>query len=329
MRIAVSGSIADDYLLTFPGRFAEMIIADQIDRLSLSFLADDLTHHRGGVGANIAYGMGMLGAEPLLIGAVGADFESGYRQWLESCGVDCGGVYLSDKGTARFLCTTDSVQSQIATFYAGAMGDSHLIALPPVVQAVGGIDLLVVSPAGPEGMVRHTREAHESGIDVLADPSQQLARLDGADIRTLVEGAAYLVCNDYERTLITNKTGWTEQQLLSRVGVLVTTHGAKGVSIEQAGRTGAMVTAVAPGVGVTIEPTGAGDAFRAGFLAGLHVGLALERAAMLGCAIATTALETAGPQDYQVKPADVEQRLATSYGHDAADRIMAALALDS
>lgn len=329
MRIAVSGSIADDYLLTFPGRFAEMIIADQIDRLSLSFLADELTHHRGGIGANITYGMGVLGARPLLIGSVGRDFDDGYRAWLEASGVDCSGVYISDKGTARFMCTTDSVQSQIATFYAGAMGDSHLIVLPAVVEAAGGVDLLVVSPANPEGMVRHTAEAHEMGIPVMADPSQQLARLEGEDVRTLVEGAAYLVCNDYERTLITNKTGWTQSQLLARVGVLVTTHGAKGVSIEQAGRTGAVVTAVPPTEGVAIEPTGAGDAFRAGFLAGLHVGLAHERAAMLGCAIATTALETAGPQDYVVKPTDLEVRLASTYGHDAGDRIMAALALDA
>ncbi|HUG85009.1 MAG TPA: carbohydrate kinase family protein [Euzebya sp.] len=329
MRIAVSGSIADDYLLTFPGRFADMIIAEQIDRLSLSFLADDLTHHRGGIGANIAYGMGQLGTRPVLIGAVGIDFEAAYRPWLVSNGVDCTGVYLSDKATARFLCTTDRVQSQIATFYAGAMGDSHLIALPPIVEATGGLDLLVVAPAGPEGMARHTREAHELGIDVMADPSQQLARLEGPAIRELVEGATYLVCNDYERTLITNKTGWSEAELLSQVRVLITTHGAKGVTIEQNGITGSVIAAVAPNPGATLEPTGAGDAFRAGFLSGLHSGLALERSAMLGCAVATTVLETAGPQDYQIKPGDLEQRLAGAYGHDAADRIMAALALEA
>lgn len=329
MRIAVSGSIADDYLLTFPGRFADMIIADQIDRLSLSFLADDLTHHRGGVGANIAYGMGLLGAKPLLVGAVGIDFEASYRPWLESNGVDCGGVYLSDKATARFLCTTDTAQSQIATFYAGAMSDSHLIDLPAVIERAGGVDLVVVSPAGPEGMTRHTREAHEAGIDVLADPSQQLARLEGEQIRELVDGAAYLVCNDYERTLITSKTGWTEAELLRRVRVLVTTHGAKGVSIERAGTTGSVIAAVPPSPGAALEPTGAGDAFRAGFLSGLHAELDLEPAAMLGCAVATVALETAGPQDYQIKPRDLEQRLAESYGDAAADRVMTALALEA
>lgn len=328
MRIAVSGSIAEDFLLTFPGRFADMIIAEQIDRLSLSFLADDLTHHRGGVGANIAYGMGQLGADPLLIGAVGADFEQGYRQWLLQHDVDCDGVYVSDKSTARFLCTTDAVQSQIATFYAGAMGDSHLIELPPIIAAAGGrIELVVVSPAGPEGMLRHTREAHELGIGVVADPSQQLARLEGPAIRELVTGAAYLICNDYERTLITNKTGWSERELLDTVGVLVTTHGAKGVTIEQPGMTGVVVSAVTPNPAAALEPTGAGDAFRSGFLAGLCAGLALERSAMLGCAVATAALESSGPQGYHLKPADLEQSLASAYGSDASDRIMAALAL--
>jgi adenosine kinase len=328
MRIAVSGSIADDYLLTFPGRFTDMIIAEQLDRLSLSFLADDLTHHRGGVGANIAYGMGLLGASPLLIGAVGSDFEATYRPWLESSGVDCSGVYLSDKATARFLCTTDAVQSQIATFYAGAMGDSHLIDLAAVVDQAGGVDLLVVSPAGPEGMLRHTRQAQELGIAVLADPSQQLSRLDGDQVVPLVDGAAYLVCNDYERTLICGKTGWNEAELLRRVGILVTTHGAKGVTIERAGTTGSVVAAVPPSPTAALEPTGAGDAFRAGFLAGLHAGLDLEPAAMLGCAVATTALETAGPQDYQIKPVDLERRLAEAYGDAVAEQITGALLLE-
>lgn len=322
MRIAVSGSIAEDFLLTFPGKFADMILVDQIDRLSLSFLADDLTHHRGGVGANIAFGMGQLGAAPLLLGAVGADFADGYQGWLESHDVDCAGVYVSDKATARFICTTDVAQSQIATFYAGAMADSHMIDLPQVAADSGPVDLVVVSPAGPEGMLQHTRQAHDLGIPVVADPSQQLARMDGPDIRPLIEGARYLICNDYERGLILSKTGWSDAELRSQVAVLVTTHGADGASIHADEADDVDVPAVPPSPGVTLEPTGAGDAFRAGFLAGLAADLDLVASTRLGCTVATMALETAGPQGYLLTAAALEPRIAGTYGDVAAHAIL-------
>ncbi len=328
MRIAVSGSIAEDFLLTFPGKFADMILVDQIERLSLSFLADDLTHHRGGVGANIAFGMGQLGAMPLLIGAVGEDFAAGYQPWLEEHDVDCAGVYVSeDKATARFLCTTDAAQSQIATFYAGAMADSHLIDLAAVVADAGPVDLVVVSPAGPEGMLRHTAQAHELGIDVLADPSQQLARMEGPEIRPLIEGARYLVCNDYERGLITAKTGWTDEELRGKVQVLVTTHGAKGATVEHDGGTDLTVAAVEPDPEATLEPTGAGDAFRSGFLSGLTAELDLERSTQLGCAVATMALETSGPQGYRITADALALRLAGAYGDEVAAEITGALSV--
>lgn len=324
MRIAVSGSIAEDFLLTFPGRFADMILVDQLDRLSLSFLADDLTHHRGGVGANIAFGMGQLGARPLLVGAVGPDFDDGYRGWLESNDVDCRGVLTSDKATARFLCTTDEAQSQIATFYAGAMADSHLIDLPEVVAAAGPVDVVVVSPAGPEGMLQHTRQAHELGIPVCADPSQQLARMEGPDIRPLIEGARYLICNDYERGLITSKTGWSDDDLRAQVEVLVTTHGAEGAALEADGDA-ITVPAVMPAEEAELEPTGAGDAFRAGFLSGLSAELDLLACTRLGCAVATLALETPGPQGYRVEADQLQRRLVGTYGDEAAAVVLEGL----
>lgn len=329
MRFAVSGSIADDYLLTFPGKFADMILADQIERLSLSFLADTLDHRRGGIGCNIAFGMGQLGAKPLLIGAAGQDFTAGYQQWLERHDVDCSGVYLSqDKGTARFLCTTDAAQSQIATFYAGAMADARLIELAPLVEAHGPFDGIVVCPDDPEGMLRRTREAHGLGLDVVADPSQQLARIEGPQIRLLIEGARYLICNDYERGLILSKTGWSGEELAAQVQVLVTTHGPDGAQVEEPGQPVIRVDAVPPLPSAALEPTGAGDAFRAGFLSALSVGLRHEAAAQLGCMIATLALETVGPQDYQVKANVLAERLADSYGADASAHIMSALPLD-
>ena len=323
MRIAVSGSIADDYLLTFPGRFADMIIPDQLDRLSLSFLADDLTHHRGGIGANIAFGMGQLGAKPLLLGAVGSDFAGGYRQWLEEHDVDCSGVFISEKATARFMCTTDNSQSQIATFYAGAMGDSHLIDLEPVLTGPDKADLVIVSPASPEGMTLHSQQAHTFGVPLMADPSQQLSRMSGEEIKPLIEGAAYLVCNDYERQLILTKTGWDEAELRAQVDTLITTYGADGVSVDHDDVS--QIAAVPPKPDAKLEPTGAGDAFRAGLLSGLSAGLDVPAAAHLGCAIATMALETAGPQGYQIKADDLGERLAGAYGDAVSVEIMNAL----
>lgn len=327
MRIAVTGSIAEDFLLTFPGRFADMIIAEQIERLSLSFLADEMDHRRGGIGANIAYGMGQLGASPLLVGAAGADFTTGYRPWLESHGVDCRSVLISDKGTARFLCTTDAVQSQIATFYAGAMEDCKEIALDDVIATHGALDAVLVSPNGPEGMLRHTREAHALGIDVIADPSQQLARMEGPEIRLLIEGAAYLVCNDYEHALILRKTGWDDKELRAQVGTIVTTHGAKGAEVLPGDAEPIAVTAVPPREGVDLEPTGAGDAFRAGFLSALALDLPLERAAQLGCTVATLALETVGPQEYRLDAAILRERMTDAYDAEVAGEVLAALPL--
>ena len=325
MRIAVSGSIAEDFLLHFPGRFADMIIEDQLERLSLSFLADDLTHHRGGVGGNIAFGMGQLGAAPLLIGAVGEDFDDGYRGWLTDHGVRCEGVHISDKATARFLCTTDDAQSQIATFYAGAMADSAEIDLGKVLGAHGPADLLVISPASPDGMIAHTEQARALGVDVVADPSQQLARMSGEEITPLVTDVAYLLCNDYERSLITQKTGMTDEQLRETVGVLVTTHGPKGVTVEVRGEGEQAIDAVAPTPDAELEPTGAGDAFRAGFLSGLAADLDLVAASQLGCAVATMALETSGPQGYEIDRAVLRARMASAYGDDAAAHVIDAL----
>lgn len=328
MRIAVTGSIAEDLLLTFPGKFADLILADQLERLSLSFLADGMQRHRGGVAGNISYGMGQLKANPILVGAVGDDFLAEYEPWLVRNGVNCESVYVSpDKGMARFLCTTDAAQSQIATFYSGAMDDAAEIALAPIMETHGGLDAVVVSPNAPEAMLRHTREAHDLGIPVVADPSQQLARMHGPEIRPLVEGAKYLICNDYERSLITKKTGWSDDELRAQVEVLVTTHGAKGATVEQPGQDMLTVLAVEPQDDVTLEPTGAGDAFRAGFLSGLVAGLDLEASTQLGCGVATLALETVGPQEYVASPAALRPRLADAYGAEVATTILDALAL--
>jgi sugar/nucleoside kinase (ribokinase family) len=316
MRVAVAGSIANDYLMTFDGRFADLIVPDQLHRLSLSFLVDELVVRRGGVAANIAFGMGQLGLEPVLVGAVGPDFED-YRAWLERHGVDCDSIHVSEiHYTARFFCTTDRDQNQLASFYTGAMAEARDIELAPVAERVGGLDLVVVSPDDPEGMVRHTEECRALGIPFVADPSQQLALLEPGQIATLVDGAAYLVVNDYEWALIGSKTGWSHDELVERAGVCITTHGAEGCVIEQAGESVIKVAAAA--VDEVADPTGVGDAFRAGFLAATAWGLPLERRAQVGSVMASTVLETVGPQEYALEPPALAERIGASYGDEAA-----------
>ena len=219
MRIAVTGSIATDHLMSFPGRFADQLMPDQLHTVSLSFLVDSLEIRRGGIAANICFGMAAFGLRPILVGAVGADFDD-YRSWLERHGVDTVSVHISDlHHTARFVCTTDSDQNQIASFYAGAMSDARYIELGPVASRVGGLDLVVISPNDPQAMLRHTDECRDRGYRFVADPSQQLTRMDGPEIRRLIEGAAFLFTNEYEKTMTETKTGWSDAEVLARVGV--------------------------------------------------------------------------------------------------------------
>ncbi|MEV5409234.1 carbohydrate kinase family protein [Thermopolyspora sp. NPDC052614] len=323
MRIAVSGSIATDHLMTFPGRFGSQFIAEQMDRVSLSFLVDDLQIRRGGVAANICFGMGCLGLRPILVGAVGDDFAD-YRSWLERHGVDCDSVHVSElRHTARFLCTTDEDHNQIASFYSGAMAESRDIELQPIAERVGGLDLVVVSPSDPEAMLRHTDECRQRGIPFAADCSQQLARMEGAEIRRLVDGAAYLFGNDYEKALIEQKTGWDDEEVLSRVGVRVTTLGPKGARIDVKGEPSLHIQP-APELRKA-DPTGVGDAFRAGFLAGLSWGLSLERCGQIGNLTATHVLEHVGGQEYELGQKVFLERFTDAYGADAAAEVAAHL----
>ena len=319
MRIAVTGSIATDHLMTFPGRFVEHFIADKMDRVSLSFLVDRLEIRRGGVAANISFGLGVLGLRPLLVGAVGPDFGP-YRDWLSEHGVDCGGVRESTRQhTARFVCTTDLDGNQIASFYPGAMSEDAEIELAPLATRVGSLDLVLIGASDPDAMLSHTRECAALGMPFAADPSQQLPRLDGPQVRALVDGAAYLFCNEYEEALIERKSGWGGADVLERVQVRITTLGPAGARVERSGEPPLVVGPVPEQR--KADPTGTGDAFRAGFLAAIGWGLSLERAAQLGNLLAVTVLEADGPQEYELKPALVAERLAGVYGQEAAAEI--------
>ncbi|NNG39809.1 carbohydrate kinase family protein [Flexivirga sp. ID2601S] len=314
MKIAVTGSIATDHLMTFKGRFADSLVVEQLDKLSLSFLAEDLQIRRGGVAANICFGMGNLGLSPILVDAVGEDFAD-YRSWLERHGVDCESVYVSQtKHTARFVCTTDDDMAQIATFYAGAMSESREIELAPVAQRVGGLDLVMVGPSDPEGMRRHTVECRQRGIPFIADPSQQLAFADGPFIRDLITGADYLFTNEYEAHMTEQKTGWSADDVLGEVGTRVITKGKDGAVILRKGEDPIEVPVA--GEVRRVDPTGVGDAFRAGFLAGLTWQLPLRTCAEVGSMLATYVLETVGTQEYVLRQGEFLRRLGEAYGDD-------------
>jgi adenosine kinase len=317
--LLVTGSIATDHLMSFPGRFADSLVVDQLDKIALSFLVDDLEVRRGGCAANICFGLGNLGLRPVLVGAVGEDFVD-YRSWLVRHNVDCDSVRVSTtKHTARFVCTNDSTMAQIASFYAGAMSEAREIELSPIVDRVGGASYVVIGPNDPEGMLRHTAECRKRGYDFIADPSQQLAFGDGEMIAELIDGASLLFSNEYESALIQQKTGWSATEVLARVGTQVVTLGAQGVRVERTGHEPVVVPAVQ--AVATVEPTGVGDAFRAGFLAALEWELSLERAAQLGCLLAVHVVEKVGTQEYTLHRAPFLRRFAAAYGEEAAAEV--------
>jgi adenosine kinase len=291
--------------------------------VSLSFLVDELAIRRGGAGANIAFNLGVLGLEPMLVGAVGDDFGE-YGDWLTRHGVDISAVHVSDsKHTARFLCTTDLDQNQIASFYTGAMAEARNIELTPHVRRCGGVDVVLVGPNDPVAMLRHTDECRDRGYAFAADPSQQLALMDGGDIKQLVEGATYLFTNLYERGLLEQKTGWSTSDVQDRVEVSVMTRGANGVTVQRKGQ--AEVFVKPPQEVHKADPTGVGDAFRAGFLAGMAWGVDDERAAQIGCMLATLVIETIGTQEHVLEPGEFIDRFAEAYGPDNAAEVAAHL----
>ena len=314
VHIAVTGSIAMDHLMRFSGQFADSLVTERLDRVSLSFLVEDLQIRRGGIAPNICFGLAALGLDPLLVGSVGEDFGE-YRAWLDRHGVQTWPVRISEtQHTARFICTTDSVNAQIGSFYTGAMAEARQIELQPIAERAGGLDLVVISPNDPEAMHRHTDECRSRGYDFVADPSQQMAWLDGPDIKRLIDGATYLFSNDYEDGLITQKTGWSHEEIVRRVGVRVITRGVKGSSVEIAGEPRLDIPIAAEVA--RVDPTGVGDAYRAGFLAGLAWGVPLERCAQLGSLLASYAIEVVGTQEYRFG-GNFLARFEDAYGPDA------------
>ena len=324
MTVFVTGSIAHDNMAKYDGSFADLLNAGGSNWQTLNFDFSTLVSRSGGIGATIARGLTLLGIRSALIGAAGADFAEA-RSRLEQLGIDCSGVLMStERLTARFDVVTDNAMCQIATFYTGAMAEARHIALESMTSRLGIPDLVVISPNDPAAMVRHTQECRDNGYPFAADPSQQIARMDGPDLRQVVRGARYFFSNDYEASLLRQKTGWSEDDVLSEVTTRITTLGSSGVRVVDSSM-GELTVGIVE-AREQRDPTGIGDGFRCGFLSAVLRGLTLERCAQLGSLIAARTLETDGAQEWVWDRADGVDRLARAYGRRAATEIDEALA---
>jgi adenosine kinase len=307
MSIVVTGSIAFDYLMSFPGKFTEHFLPDHMSRVSLSFLVDTMDKRRGGCAPNIAYTLALLGETPRLMGTAGQDFAD-YRHWLDAAGVDTSLVAdVPGKFTASFFCSTDSDGNQIASFYTGAMANAAELSF----RTVENCELAIISPNDPAAMLQYAEECRALRIPYIWDPGQQCARMSGQELREGVVGAALVICNDYELELLRQKTGLDEAGILEQAGALVVTRGEHGCSIYQAsGR--ADVPAVPP-VRI-VDPTGVGDAFRGGFMKGLARGVDHVVAAKVGAVAAAYALEHLGGQSHAYSWAEFRHRFEVNFG---------------
>jgi len=310
MDILLTGSVAYDYLMTFPGHFKEQILPERLGSISLSFLVESMSKQRGGIAPNIAYSMALLGEKPRVMATVGEDF-SDYRLWLESKGVDTALMkVIPGEFTASFFATTDQASAQIASFYPGAMSHSSTQSLKDLDHKP---DLVIVSPSVPDAMMKFPAECRELGIRYLYDPSQQVLRLEGSELARDMEGAYFLFCNDYEFGLISKKTGWSLDQMLQHVKVLVITRGKDGADL-YAGEDAVHIPTVPEDL--IVDPTGVGDAFRGGFLAGYSRGFDWKLCGEIGSLAAVYCLEQKGPQSHSYSKAEFIERFRKHFNDD-------------
>ena len=307
MKLVVTGSIAFDYLMSFPGKFTEHFLPEHLQRVSLSFLVDTMDKRRGGCAPNIAYTLALLGERPLLMATAGEDFGE-YRSWLESAGIDTSAVKQIDgKFCASFFCSTDQDNNQIASFYTGAMADAGQLSF----RSVQDCGLAIISPNDPNAMVQYAEECRTIGIRYIFDPGQQCARMSGEELKEGVRGATIVIVNDYELELLRQKTGLSELDLVTQSEALIVTRGEHGSSIMTSdGRVD--VAAVVPHR--IVDPTGVGDAFRGGLMKGLALGLPCHVAARLGSVAATYALEHMGGQSHTYSWREFADRYEKHFG---------------
>jgi adenosine kinase len=313
MAFVITGSVAYDYLMRYPGRFRDQILPDQLDNISLSFLADSMRRERGGVAANIAYTMKLLGGDPIILATVGHDFGD-YRRWLEEQGLRTDQIIeIADELTATFFVSTDSDQNQIANFYTGAMAYARHYSLAD--RNLKSAELVLISPNDPAAMIHYAQECKSYGIPFAYDPSQQLARLSGEDLAQSLPGAAYLLCNEYEIAMVQNKTGWSLANICEQVETVIVTLGKDGSVIYNNGQE---IAVAAARLSEIVEPTGAGDAFRGGFFAARQAGLPLDICGRVGSLCSAYSLENLGPTAHRFNYDEFVQRYTKNYGAEPA-----------
>src|SRR5712691_3489560 len=330
MKLIVTGSIAFDYLMSFPGKFTEHILPEHLQRVSLSFLVDSMDKRRGGCAPNIAYTLALLGERPYLMATAGQDFKD-YGDWLHAAGVDISLVHhVPDKFTATFFCSTDTENNQIASFYIGAMANASELSLRTVEDA----GLVIIAPNDPGAMVQYAEECRTLGIPFIFDPGQQCARLSGDELRDGITGARLVISNDYEFELIRQKTGLGEDGVLGLTTALLITRGEDGCSVYERPGSGTRpstssgrpepvegrdsgfartdIKAITPHR--IIDPTGVGDAFRGGLMKGMALGRSFKECAQLGTVAATYALEHLGGQSHAYTMKEFGDRYAEHFG---------------
>jgi adenosine kinase len=308
MNIVITGSIAYDYLMTFPGRFQDHIIPSELANLSVSYLVDTMVRQRGGVATNIAYNLALLGERPRVMATVGQDFQE-YRDWLEARGVDTSAIVaIDDDFTASFFVSTDQNNNQIAMFYTGAMAHAHTLSFRDLADPGHSdtpIDLAIISPNDPRAMVQYVEECEALGIPYLYDPSQQIVRLSGDELCSGIRGARLLTVNEYEFGMIREKTGLAENDVADQVEALIVTLGEQGSTIFAQGQK-TTIPIVPPDQ--IVDPTGVGDAYRAGLVKGLALGAPWETAGQIGAVAAAYVLEEKGTQNHTYTPAQFVNR---------------------
>ena len=308
--ILVTGSLAFDYIMDFPGLFKDNILPDKLHCINISFLVDKLKKQRGGCAANIAFTLALLGEHPRIVAAAGRDFAE-YSAWLEEHGVDVSAIYtVKDEITATCFITTDKADNQITGFYMGAMKSAGEISLKSCAGSAPRI--CIVAPDEPAAMLRHCREAREAKIKVVYDPSFQVTAMDGAHLSEGISGAWAMILNDYEFSVFCEKTGKTTEQILDIVELLVVTVGANGSQIYRKGHP--VLEVPAAKAEAIVDPTGAGDAYRGGFVAGLMRGLPLEVAGRMGSVASAYAVERYGTQSHSYSHSEFQQRYQENFG---------------
>ena len=312
MRIVVTGSLAYDYIMDFPGHFKDHILPDKVHMLTVSFLVDSMRRMRGGVAGNIAYSLALLGERPLVVATAGQDFGE-YRVWMERHGIDTSGIVeIEDDFTASCFINTDMANNQIVAFYTGAMAHSKNLSLEGF--GLGAEDLVMISPTDPEAMTRYVEECKRLGVPFLFDPGKQTPRLDADQILTGLTGASVLVGNDYEFAMIAKKIGWTEEALIASAPLTVVTRGEQGSTFYTSATNGQGIPIPIAPISEVRDPTGAGDAYLAGLVFGLAHKLPLPVTGRIAALLASYAIEHRGCQEHIFTLAEFAERYTSAFG---------------